>query len=133
MFAVFVDGSRQYRVSEGDLVKVDFREAETGTNLEFARVFLYRNGDELPIGPPHQNQRRPLPRRRHRPRLDSKSRAALRHCQAASGCFEQGGSIMRNRLILIGLILAATVVGLSTRSAVKGQPPANPPPPVTIT
>src|SRR5262245_3838121 len=52
MYAVFVDGSRQYRVSEGDLVKVDYREAETGRQVEFGRVLLYRNGDDLQIGRP---------------------------------------------------------------------------------
>ena len=52
MYAVFVDGSRQYRVSEGDLVKVDFREIDEGGSVEFARVLLYRNGDELKIGQP---------------------------------------------------------------------------------
>lgn len=52
MYAVFVDGSRQYRVSEGDLVKVDFREAEKGKQVEFGRVLLYSNGDDLQIGRP---------------------------------------------------------------------------------
>ena len=30
MYAVFEDGSRQYRVTEGDVVKVDYRAAEAG-------------------------------------------------------------------------------------------------------
>ena len=33
MYAVFEDGSRQYRVSEGDVVKLDYREAEIGARL----------------------------------------------------------------------------------------------------
>ena len=52
MYAVFVDGSRQYKVSEGDVVKVDYREAETGAGLEFAHVVLFSNGDDLRIGQP---------------------------------------------------------------------------------
>src|SRR4029077_1028929 len=52
MYAVFVDGSRQYRVSEGDLVKVDFRDVEQGGRVEFGRVLLYANGDDLRIGQP---------------------------------------------------------------------------------
>lgn len=52
MFAVFVDGSRQYRVSEGDTVRVDFRDVPEGERVEFKRVLLYRNGDELKIGQP---------------------------------------------------------------------------------
>jgi large subunit ribosomal protein L21 len=52
MYAVFEDGSRQYRVSEGDLVQLDYREADTGTRLEFDRVLLYQGGEELRMGQP---------------------------------------------------------------------------------
>ncbi|HEV3143117.1 MAG TPA: 50S ribosomal protein L21 [Gemmataceae bacterium] len=52
MFAVFVDGSRQYRVSEGDRVRVDYRPAEAKQQIEFNRVLLYKNGDELKFGQP---------------------------------------------------------------------------------
>jgi large subunit ribosomal protein L21 len=52
MYAVFEDGSRQYKVSEGDRVNVDFREAEAGTRLEFPRVLLYAGGETLHIGRP---------------------------------------------------------------------------------
>jgi len=52
MYAVFVDGSRQYKVSEGDVVKVDYRDAEVGAAVEFGRVLLYANGDDLQIGRP---------------------------------------------------------------------------------
>jgi large subunit ribosomal protein L21 len=52
MFAVFEDGSRQYRVQEGDMVELDFREAEPGARLEFGRVLLYHNADDLRIGRP---------------------------------------------------------------------------------
>lgn len=52
MYAVFADGSRQYRVSEGDRVKVDFRDGDKGAAVTFERVLLFRNGDELKIGRP---------------------------------------------------------------------------------
>jgi large subunit ribosomal protein L21 len=52
MYAVFEDGSRQYRVSEGDVVQVDYREAEIGANLEFQRVLLFQGSDGLQIGQP---------------------------------------------------------------------------------
>lgn len=52
MYAVFEDGSRQYRVSEGDVVKVDYREGEKGTPIEFGRVLLYQNGDDTRMGQP---------------------------------------------------------------------------------
>jgi large subunit ribosomal protein L21 len=52
MYAVFEDGSRQYRVQEGDVVQVDFREVEVGANLEFNRVLLYQKDAETLIGQP---------------------------------------------------------------------------------
>lgn len=52
MYAVFVDGSRQYRVSEGDRVKVDFRDGPESGAVSFERVLLYRSGDSLQIGQP---------------------------------------------------------------------------------
>src|SRR5437660_4660098 len=52
MYVVFEDGSRQYRVSEGELVKVDYRDAEVGAQVEFGRIMLYQNGDDTRIGQP---------------------------------------------------------------------------------
>jgi large subunit ribosomal protein L21 len=52
MYAVFEDGSRQYIVSEGDVVRVDFRQAEDGDEVVFDRVLLYRNEGDLQIGQP---------------------------------------------------------------------------------
>ncbi len=52
MYAVFEDGSRQYRVSEGDRVKVDYRDVEVGSQLEFNRVLLYQSGEDTRIGQP---------------------------------------------------------------------------------
>jgi large subunit ribosomal protein L21 len=52
MYAVFEDGSRQYKVSEGDRVQVDYRDAEVGSRIEFGRVLLYCSGDDCQIGRP---------------------------------------------------------------------------------
>ncbi len=52
MYAVFEDGSRQYRVSEGDVVKVDYRDVDVGERVEFPRVLLHKDGDNLQIGRP---------------------------------------------------------------------------------
>jgi large subunit ribosomal protein L21 len=52
MYAVFEDGSRQYRVSEGDLVRVDYREAPIGARIEFLRVLLCADGADVKIGQP---------------------------------------------------------------------------------
>jgi large subunit ribosomal protein L21 len=52
MYAVFEDGSRQYRVSEGDVVRVDFRDVAKGERVQFDRVLLLQNGDDTNIGRP---------------------------------------------------------------------------------
>ncbi len=52
MYAVFEDGSRQYRVQEGDVVKVDYRPAEIGASVEFNRVLLCQNDGDTKIGQP---------------------------------------------------------------------------------
>lgn len=52
MYAVFEDGSRQYRVSEGDQVDVDFRPAEVGNQIEFDRVLLFSVSDGVRVGTP---------------------------------------------------------------------------------
>ena len=52
MYAVFEDGSRQYRVSEGDVVRLDYRDADIGARLEFDRVLLYQDEGDLRIGQP---------------------------------------------------------------------------------
>jgi large subunit ribosomal protein L21 len=52
MYAVFEDGSRQYIVEEGAVVRVDFRDVEIGDTIEFGRVLLYKNDEELQVGQP---------------------------------------------------------------------------------
>jgi large subunit ribosomal protein L21 len=52
MYAVFEDGSHQYRVQEGDVVKVDYRDLEAGARVEFDRVLLYQKDAETLIGQP---------------------------------------------------------------------------------
>jgi large subunit ribosomal protein L21 len=53
MFAVIEDGSRQHRVSEGDLLSVDYRsDAEVGAALSFDRVLLANAGAASIIGKP---------------------------------------------------------------------------------
>jgi large subunit ribosomal protein L21 len=52
MYAIFEDGSRQYRVEEGDVVTVDYRPAEVGARVEFNRVLLYNKDADTQIGQP---------------------------------------------------------------------------------
>jgi large subunit ribosomal protein L21 len=50
MNAIIEDGSRQYYVEEGDVIKLDYREVEEGTQIELPHVLLYKNEDNLQIG-----------------------------------------------------------------------------------
>jgi len=51
-YAVFEDGSHQYRVSEGDVVRVDYRNLEIGAPIEFNHVLLYEKEGDTQIGAP---------------------------------------------------------------------------------
>ncbi len=53
MFAIFEDGSHQYRVQAGDRLEVDYREAaKTGDSLSFDRVLAAGNDATGQIGRP---------------------------------------------------------------------------------
>src|SRR5258706_15921279 len=52
MYAIFEDGSHQFRVREGDLVVVDRREGASGTELIFPKVLLVAGPDGPTIGTP---------------------------------------------------------------------------------
>ena len=52
MYAVFEDGSRQYRVSEGDQIDVDFRDVGVGNQIEFDRVLLFSGTEGVRVGNP---------------------------------------------------------------------------------
>ena len=52
MYAVIMSGGKQYRVSEGDLIRVEKLEAELGAPVEFSNVLLVKTDDETFIGQP---------------------------------------------------------------------------------
>jgi large subunit ribosomal protein L21 len=52
MYAIFEDGSRQYRVEQGSTVVVDYRDTQPGQTLEFDRVLMISGGAETSIGQP---------------------------------------------------------------------------------
>jgi len=55
MYAIFEDGSRQYRVQEGDVVNVDFRDVQIGANIEFGRVLMLQQDTDTKVGQPTVN------------------------------------------------------------------------------
>ena len=51
MYAVIEAGGKQYRVSPGDMIKVDTLAGEVGSEIEFDRVLaVVRDSDELVLG-----------------------------------------------------------------------------------
>ena len=52
MYVILEDGSRQYRVSEGDKIRIDHREAAVGSRVELNSILLYANGEDMRIGQP---------------------------------------------------------------------------------
>lgn len=52
MYAVIVTGGKQYKVTEGEYLKVEKLEIATGEAVTFDRVLLIGNGDDVIIGGP---------------------------------------------------------------------------------
>ena len=52
MYAVLETGGKQYRVSPGDLVKVERLGGEPGSPVRFDRVLLVAEGDRVTVGTP---------------------------------------------------------------------------------
>lgn len=52
MFAVIVSGGKQYRVQEGQTLKVEKLTVEAGSAVDFDRVLLVSNGDDVKVGAP---------------------------------------------------------------------------------
>jgi large subunit ribosomal protein L21 len=54
VYAIFEDGGRQYRVQEGDTIRVDLRPgAEEQEQLEFDHVLMVGTGADATIGQPY--------------------------------------------------------------------------------
>ena len=52
MFAVINTGGKQYRVSEGTVVRIEKLEAEAGATVEFDQVLLVGAGADIKVGKP---------------------------------------------------------------------------------
>lgn len=53
MFAIIADGGRQYRVSQGDRLSVDYRsDVNAGDSIKFEQVLLANGGASSVIGQP---------------------------------------------------------------------------------
>ncbi len=52
MYAVIKTGGKQYKVQEGDTLKVEKLEGETGSQIQFNDVLLYSDGKNITLGEP---------------------------------------------------------------------------------
>lgn len=51
-YAVVVDGGRQYRVMEGQVIEIDFRHLAAGSEVVFEEVLAVSKSGQLTIGKP---------------------------------------------------------------------------------
>lgn len=53
MYAVFKTGGKQYRVAEGDVIRVETLAGEAGDTLTFDEVMMVGEGDSVKVGAPY--------------------------------------------------------------------------------
>lgn len=52
MYAVIKTGGKQYRVEEGQVIRVETLRAEAGETVDFSEILMVANGDDIKIGAP---------------------------------------------------------------------------------
>ena len=52
MYSVIVTGGKQYKVAEGEFLKIEKLEIAPGETVSFDRVLLVANGEDVKIGAP---------------------------------------------------------------------------------
>lgn len=52
MYAIIETGGKQYKVSEGDVIKVEKLNVEAGSNYVFNNILAIGNGSDIKIGAP---------------------------------------------------------------------------------
>jgi len=52
MYAVITSGGKQYRVVEGQTLKLETLPAEVGETISFDKVLMIGNGDDIKVGAP---------------------------------------------------------------------------------
>ena len=53
MYAVIETGGKQYRVTEGQSIKVEKLEAEAGSSIDLDKVLMVANGTDIKVGAPY--------------------------------------------------------------------------------
>jgi len=52
MYAIIESGGKQYKVSEGDIIRCDLIASEAGSDVTFDRVILAGSGEDVKVGTP---------------------------------------------------------------------------------
>lgn len=52
MYAIIEDGGRQFRVEEGQVVEIDYRDTSSGEAITFERVLVGRDDNGVKVGTP---------------------------------------------------------------------------------
>ena len=52
MYAVIETGGKQYRVNQGDIIKVEKLTADVGAKVDFDRILLVGEGADVKVGSP---------------------------------------------------------------------------------
>lgn len=52
MYAVIESGGKQHRVQEGEVLRLEKLDAATGDSIDFDKVLMVTNGDDIKIGAP---------------------------------------------------------------------------------
>jgi len=55
MYAVIETGGKQYRVKQGQRIKVEKLSADEGASLDLDKVLLVADGDDIKVGAPYLN------------------------------------------------------------------------------
>ncbi|EKE00749.1 MAG: hypothetical protein ACD_21C00284G0014 [uncultured bacterium] len=53
MYAIIATGGKQYKVTEGEALKIEKLKAEVGTQVEFDQVLMLVDGENVDIGTPY--------------------------------------------------------------------------------
>ena len=53
MYAVILSGGKQYRVQEGDTLKLETLPEEVGSMVDFDKILMVGEGDSIKVGRPY--------------------------------------------------------------------------------
>ncbi len=53
MYAVILSGGKQYRVQEGDVLKLESLPAEVGSTFDFDKILMVGEGSDIQVGGPY--------------------------------------------------------------------------------